>query len=130
MSEEAIAYTLLYNGKQRRDVLSYTVVNGVTKGLNYHFKIRAINAVGYSEFSEPLIVYAAIVPSVPLNFNVTGSDTSSVSLSWEPPRYDGGAALTGYYIYYKIYGSLASWSKTSLISTESFADTISTLTAD
>lgn len=41
--------------------------------------------------------------------------------------YDGGAPLTGYYIYYLITGTSV-WSKTPLISYETFEYTLNNLT--
>ena len=43
--------------------------------------------------------------------------------------HDGGTSLTGFYIYYKIAG-LTSWSKSVLITGDSFSHNMIGLTAD
>ena len=82
MSEESIEYRMIYDGSRRSDVLTFTVTQGITKGLEYHFKISAINAVGTGGLSPVLTCLAAVVPSEPQNFEVTGSNTGTVSVSW------------------------------------------------
>lgn len=90
------------------------MVKGVKKTLSYHFKLVAINNVGQSDFSPALTSFIAVVPSAPLDFKYTESAASSISLEWKPPLHDGGATLTGFYVYFKVSGS-ATWSKTALI---------------
>ena len=70
---------------------------------------------------------AAVVPSVPLNFEITGSSLGSVSLAWTAPLNDGGDPLVGFYIYYRLSGTSSTWSKTELISEENNAYTLSAL---
>lgn len=101
MSEESLSYELVFDGKQRSDILTFTVTEGISQTKYYHFKLRAINYVGKSEFSPKLTSLAAIVPTAPVGFKVTGSTLGSVSLAWEEPDYDGGNELLGYYVYYK-----------------------------
>ena len=120
---------MVYDGTQRSDILTHTVVNGITKTKHYHFKVRAINAVGFSDFSVALTSFAAVVPSVPLEFKYLSSDSELVNLSWRPPMHDGGSILTGYYVYYKITGT-PSWDKTDLIPPETFEYQLSGLVAD
>ena len=108
MSEEQKQYEIVFDGRQRADLLNYLVQN-LNRGLNYTFKILAINYVGKSEFSDELHTLAAVVPSAPLNFNVTNSMLGSVSLEWNEPEFDGGSELLGYYTYYKLTGVDAEW---------------------
>jgi hypothetical protein len=70
---------------------------------------------------------AAVVPSVPLDFEITGSSLGSVSLFWTAPLNDGGDPLVGFYIYYRLSGTSSTWSKTELISEENNAFTVSAL---
>ena len=114
MSEQSIDYELIYNGTNRADITTYTARNKVKRSTGYRFKVLAINRIGQSTNSTALESFAAVVPSTPLNFTHSDSQSGSVTLIWEPPLYDGGAKITGYYIYYKVAGSLP-WSKTSLV---------------
>jgi hypothetical protein len=77
-----------------------------------------------------LTVFAAVVPSVPLDFTITGSGLSRVLLAWTAPLNDGGAALTGYYLYYRPTGTSQLWLKSELISEDTNAHTISSLDAN
>ncbi len=129
MAEMSQAFSLVYDGTNRADITSFTVVNGVKKTLNYHFKVIAINAVGSSDISPELTSFIAIVPTAPTDFKFTQSQASTISLEWKPPIFDGGASLTGYYIYFKIAGQLT-WSKTALIAEDLFANTLTGLSAD
>jgi len=80
MSEESKPYILIFDGSLRSDILTYTVSNGIKKSGNYHFKVTANNYVGVSQFSPVLNVFAAVVPSIALNFTITDSNLGSVSL--------------------------------------------------
>ena len=108
MAEEQAPAKLVYDGSNssRSDVLTYTVYEGVTRGLDYQFVVQALNAVGDSDRSDPLAILAAVVPSAPLNLNVTGSGSGSVSLEWTAPEKVGGSVLLGYYAYYQLYSAL------------------------
>lgn len=115
MAEEEQSYLKVFDGKQRADITSFTVAVGIRQSLNYHFKVRALNYVGASEFSEPLTSFAAVVPSTPTEFEIVGSGLGTVSLAWKAPVEEGGAPVEGYYIYYRLKGSELIWSKSGLI---------------
>ena len=122
MAEEESPKVLVYDGStsSRNDVLTYTVREGLTNELVYKFFVEAINAVGSSGLSNPLVVLAAIVPTAPYNLTVVSTDTGSVLLEWNPPLDTRGSVLTGFYVYYGKLVSLATdttaWSKTAIIS--------------
>jgi hypothetical protein len=105
----------VFDGQQRADITSFTVAVGIKQSLNYHFKVRALNYVGASEFSEPLTAFAAVVPSPPMEFKIVESGLGSVSLSWKAPLEEGGSPVDGYFVYYRLKGSELAWSKSGLI---------------
>jgi hypothetical protein len=82
MSQESEPSVMIFDGSYRADILTYTVTTGITKSFNYNFYVVAINAVGVSPNSQVLTSFAAVVPSAPLNFNVTSSNLGSVTLAW------------------------------------------------
>jgi hypothetical protein len=129
MSKQSLDFEMVYDGASRSDVLTYLVENQILRSTSYNFKVRAINRIGYSSFSPVLKSFAAVVPSTPLGFHHTDSQSGSISLAWDSPLYDGGAALTGYYIYYKV-ASDTSWSKTTLVTADLHQETVGSLTPD
>jgi hypothetical protein len=48
MAVEEESYIMVFDGKSRSDILTYTVTLGIKISLNYHFKLTAINFVGTS----------------------------------------------------------------------------------
>lgn len=129
MAEMSQAFVMVFDGTNRADIRSYTVVKGVQKTLTYHFKLVAINNVGMSDYSPVLSSFIAVVPSMPQDFKYTESASSSISLEWLPPRDDGGASLTGFFIYYKVAGAVI-WDKSNLIASDLFHYQLIGLTAD
>ena len=80
--------------------------------------------------TTPLVVFAAVVPTAPQQFNYVTSASGTITVEWEAPQYDGGSPLLGYYIYYKI-SSVSTWTQTSLISpSASLVSVLGSLTAD
>ena len=74
-------------------------VQGLTNGLLYRFKAKALNFNGLSDFSDVASFYACTQPSEfarPLIFAQSGS---SISIKWEPPNDTGGCRITTYIIY-------------------------------
>ena len=81
-----------------------TIVDSLTPGESYIFRIIAINAAGAGTFSSnsaPII--PATVPSEPTNVVGTVGD-SQISLTWNAPSFNGGLSITDYTIQYKADG--------------------------
>ena len=78
-------------GGQNRS--SFTVT-GLANGVTYDLQVRAVNAAGpgasISVSSTP-----STVPGPPRNLSAT-SGNGQVTLTWDPPGFDGGASITGY----------------------------------
>lgn len=75
---------------------------GLTEGHYYQFRVSAENAAGVgapSEASEYIkICEVTFPPGPPSNPKVTDYSTSTVSLTWSKPIYDGGDAINGYVV--------------------------------
>ena len=90
--------TLIYNGRNYPNVLKYTVT-GLTTGLEYQFKLAAINFNGLSEESNSL---ALIVCVAPTNFRaptLSAVTRISMTLSWNAPLQNGGCSINNYQIF-------------------------------
>uniref|UniRef100_A0A8C3LCM3 Myomesin 2 n=1 Tax=Chrysolophus pictus TaxID=9089 RepID=A0A8C3LCM3_CHRPC len=78
------------------------VVHGLETGEQYIFRVKAVNAVGFSENSqesEAIKVQAALTcPSYPHGITLLNCDGHSMTLGWKAPKYSGGSPILGYYI--------------------------------
>lgn len=73
-------------------------------GTMKYYRLRAMNAEGYSDWSaSAMATVAAVVPDAPI-LTASASGTT-IMLSWIAPASDGGAAITGYAIQYSMDGS-------------------------
>ncbi len=75
---------------------SYVDVN-VTVGLDYHYGVSAVTAVGEGPMSEVVPGYLLAPPSAPEGLEATAGD-EAVVLSWEAPSFDGRSPVTGYIV--------------------------------
>ncbi|KAJ3594672.1 hypothetical protein NHX12_003979 [Muraenolepis orangiensis] len=69
------------------------VCHGLTTGETYVFKVKAVNAAGYSN-SSPLSDAVLVKPAVE-------AAKDYMVLSWSAPADNGGADITGYYLDYR-----------------------------
>ena len=86
-------YTDIPNsGQGQTNATGYTVT-GLTNGIQYTFKLRAVNASGAGDASSVTATPIA-KPAAPVNFAATrGSDGGEVALTWDDP---GNVPITGY----------------------------------
>ncbi|KAG7522564.1 titin-like [Solea senegalensis] len=75
------------------------------EGCEYEFRVFAENAAGLSEPSSPCPLTMAedpkFLPSPPAKPTIVDSTRSSITLSWNKPLFDGGAAVTGYKVEFR-----------------------------
>ncbi|XP_036812142.1 myomesin-2 isoform X1 [Oncorhynchus mykiss] len=78
------------------------VVQGLTTGETYAFRVQAINELGLSDESQessPLSVKAALTtPSAPYDIALLACDGESMVLNWKHPVHSGGSPVVEYYI--------------------------------
>uniref|UniRef100_A0A4W5NMF1 Titin n=1 Tax=Hucho hucho TaxID=62062 RepID=A0A4W5NMF1_9TELE len=79
--------------------------SNLCEGCEYEYRVYAENVAGLSPPSIPCKLTKAedpqFLPSPPAKPKVLDSTKTSVTLSWNKPLFDGGAAVTGYSVEYK-----------------------------
>jgi hypothetical protein len=83
------------------------VVPGLTNGIEYIFRITAINPVGSGQ-QATVRVTPMTIPSAPVIVSATPGD-SKVTLAWNAPGSDGGGAIANYLVEYKVNSPTAAW---------------------
>jgi len=75
----------------------------LTNGLEYSFRVRAVNAAGPGPWSSVVAVTPRTVPTEPLSLTASPGDGSAI-LEWALPSWNGGAAISVYDVQYSSDG--------------------------
>ena len=76
------------------DTTGSFTMNGLTNGTRYELLLRAVNAIGFSPASEPVVFTPFTVPAAPTGLVATAGD-GEASIAFAPGD-DNGAAITNY----------------------------------
>jgi titin len=98
------------------------VVNGLTNGTAYAFRVSAINAAGAGDASGSTGATPMTTASAPTAVTATGGDTTA-TISWSLPTVDGGTAITGYNIERSSDGGITWTSVATNVAGTSYGDT-------
>lgn len=132
-----LSYTLAIFLENQEDQVVYhgsvlsAVVEGLTAGTEYQFKVKATTLVGDSPWSANQFSFLIVdEPSPPLNLELITFDAAHVSFKWQQPISSGGQPLTGFKIYREDM-TLAATTKTELatLAAAQFQYTDSTMTS-
>ncbi|XP_063274162.1 immunoglobulin-like and fibronectin type III domain-containing protein 1 isoform X2 [Prinia subflava] len=89
-------------------------VTSLKKGVQYEFRVAAVNAAGTGQPSDPSVPASAQDPTKSLgqvqDLKVSSSDSTSVTLTWNKPEVQDGNDVKGYEVEMKAFNSL-SWTK-------------------
>ena len=96
----------------RSGTMTTQVISGLTNGSEYDVRVRAVNSAGNSLWATDSATPAApvTVPGAPTMDSVTSGD-STLTVNWSPPASDGGSAITGYRVEWKLHTT--SWTEAS-----------------
>lgn len=75
-----------------------TTVTGLTDGVDYEFRVRAVNKVGASADSDTVLARPASAPDAPTGLTATAGYGGVVYLEWVQPASDGGRAIYDYVV--------------------------------
>ena len=76
---------------------------GASNGVDYTFRVSAVNAAGTGAASEPSATLTPrTTPDAPASVVASGADASAV-VAWSMPDFDGGSPVTGYRVEYSPY---------------------------
>lgn len=106
-TEEVPAFsTSLWCAKKPVAHFGYNL-SGLVAGCEYYdFEVRSVNGKGHGEWAAMLTGSVRTddpdPPTAPLHLAVARVTSSCVHLSWAPPLFDGGRAVTGYAVSYVV----------------------------
>ncbi|NXG59506.1 IGFN1 protein, partial [Hemiprocne comata] len=107
-------------------------VSNLKKGLQYEFRVAAVNAAGTGDASEPSQpVFAQDSTKSPgqvQDLKLSSSDCTSVTLTWKAPEAKDGNNVTGYEVEMRSSNSL-NWTKCNVLPIEVTTYTVKGLQA-
>jgi hypothetical protein len=73
------------------------IINGLTTGHSYRFKVRAKNIYSYGSFSPVVAITPTSVPDT-MSAPTTAIDglNTNIDITWTAPTSDGGSSITNY----------------------------------
>jgi titin len=75
---------------------STVTVAGTAPGTAYQVRIASINSVGASDYLAGSVTTTALAPGAPLSLASSSVAATSLTLGWDLPTSNGGAAITDY----------------------------------
>jgi hypothetical protein len=77
------------------DVVSPVLIYGLTPGVSYSIRLRAVNLVGTSTASSAVVATPLGTPGKPTSVSATAGNTQA-TVTFTAPASNGGSAITGY----------------------------------
>jgi len=88
-----------------------TTVTGLTNGLDYDFRVAAVNGIGQSAYVSIANISPEedpVAPEAPTQAGATTSPAGGIVIGWTAPSSDGGSPITDYLIEIAVSGT-SSW---------------------
>jgi hypothetical protein len=83
--------------------------SGLINGLTYYVVVRAMNAVGSGNTTEPMEAVPRSVPYPPFDLKLVGATNDSLNVNWSAPSESGGSLFLTYVLNYTVAGT-SNWS--------------------
>ena len=97
-----LVYRSLTNGSDYVNIgnssMAAFVDTGLTNGVTYYYKVKAVNSNGQSNFSSSIAAVPSTAPSAPVNLTASVGQ-GYVTLTWAQPNDTGGLPISEYQIY-------------------------------
>ncbi|XP_072050317.1 uncharacterized protein [Amphiura filiformis] len=74
------------------------IVNELTAGNQYQFRVAACNKGGISDWSQPSAIIPYDKPNAPSTPTVRNIGSKKIDITWSPPTSDNGSPVTGYIV--------------------------------
>lgn len=103
----ASEWTTASPGPSPQNDNTYSYGLGLAAGTTYDVRIAAINAIGTGGYSEKSTATTASAPSAPATPTLTPAP-GQMGVSWSAPSSDGGSAVIGYSLQYRVKDAV-SW---------------------
>ena len=114
------------------DYINAYRVPGLISNTKYQLKVAAINSVGVGEYSYPVMDTTLPAPFAPTGSStspqqllVRGATTDQITLQWDAPADDGGAAITSYLVGMRLAGTTDPYGTTDTGTTGTLFTTLS-----
>ena len=81
------------------------VLSDMVLGHTYEVSVTAVNDIGEGVKSTALTVYTGVAPSKMTGTSepyLDSSTSTSITIRWLPPSYNGGAVLTSFEVHFDI----------------------------
>ena len=76
------------------------VIRNLTNGTEYDVRVRGVNTFGDGAWSGEATATPATLPGAPANVSATPTSNGEVTIQWDAPADDGGAAVSRYTVQY------------------------------
>jgi hypothetical protein len=126
LSSEPTVWTTFNDGVS---TLASTTVTGLTNGVSYDFRVKAVNSIGTGTASSTTTATPATptVPGAPTSLSAVAANTQA-NLSWTAPVISGGSSITNYSVEYKLVSEPTVWTVFSHSTSASTSITVTGLT--
>jgi len=80
-------------------VTSYSITDGIERGLTYQFRYRTRNSAGWSGYSDIGYITASRVPSAPASPTLDSASATTIVLDFTESEDNGGSPITSYELF-------------------------------